>query len=153
MITICINITSFVLIHQLEKDHSMIETLVLTNVVVFVMFFQTKLSFVLSRKIIFNIFSACIYIYIHIYIYIYIYIYVCMYKQLKRHLIFLFHYFSEHFWFWCFFINMLLQRFIWQSYSRGSSNIYRLKSEVNSFLESFGNFYFDSAFIFVTESF
>ena len=38
---------NFVLISLLEKDHSMIETRRLKNVVVF---FQTILSFVLSRK-------------------------------------------------------------------------------------------------------
>ena len=38
---------NFVLISLLEKDHSMIETLRLKNVVVF---FQTILSLVLSRK-------------------------------------------------------------------------------------------------------
>ena len=42
-----INITKFVLINSLEKDHSMIETRRLKNVVVFI---QTILSFVLSRK-------------------------------------------------------------------------------------------------------
>ena len=42
------NITSFVLISQLEKYHSMIEMCHLKNVVIF---FQTILSFVLSRKI------------------------------------------------------------------------------------------------------
>ena len=47
--------TSFLLISQVEKDHSMIETHRLKNVVVF---FQTILSFALSRKIIFfNSFS------------------------------------------------------------------------------------------------
>ena len=44
----CINITEFVLINELEKDHSMIETRCLKNVVIFI---QTILSFVLSRKI------------------------------------------------------------------------------------------------------
>ena len=44
----CINVTVFVLITQLEKDHSMIETLRLKNVVIFI---QKILSFVLSRKI------------------------------------------------------------------------------------------------------
>ena len=43
-----INITKFVLISKLEKDHSMIETRRLKNVVAFI---QTVLSFVLSRKI------------------------------------------------------------------------------------------------------
>ena len=43
-----INITKFVLINKLEK-HSMIETRRLKNVVIFI---QTILSFVLSRKII-----------------------------------------------------------------------------------------------------
>ena len=43
----CINVAVFVLISQLEKDHSMIETRSLKNVVIFV---QTILSFVLSRK-------------------------------------------------------------------------------------------------------
>ena len=43
-----INITSFVLVSQLEKSHSMIETYRLKDVVIF---FQTILSFVLSRKI------------------------------------------------------------------------------------------------------
>ena len=42
--------TGFVLISQLEKDHSMICTRRLKNVVIF---FQTILSFVLSRKIIY----------------------------------------------------------------------------------------------------
>ena len=45
---ICININNFVLISQLEKDHSMIETGRLKNVGIF---FKTILSFVLSRKI------------------------------------------------------------------------------------------------------
>ena len=48
-----INITKFVLINKLEKDHSMIETRCLKNVVIFI---QAMLSFVLSRKIL-NIFS------------------------------------------------------------------------------------------------
>ena len=43
----CVNVAEFVLISLLEKDHSMIETRRLKNVVVF---FQTILSFVLSRK-------------------------------------------------------------------------------------------------------
>ena len=43
-----INVTKFVLINQLEKDHSMIETRRLKNVVIFI---QTTLSFVLSRKL------------------------------------------------------------------------------------------------------
>ena len=46
----CINVAEFVLISQLEKDHSM---RCLTNVVIFI---QTILSFVLSRKII-NIYN------------------------------------------------------------------------------------------------
>ena len=50
---ISINITSFVLISQLEKDHSMIERHPLKKIVIF---FQTILSFVLSRKII-NIYN------------------------------------------------------------------------------------------------
>ena len=41
--------TNFVLISQLERDHSIIETCHLKNVVIFI---QTILSFVLSRKII-----------------------------------------------------------------------------------------------------
>ena len=45
----CMNVAEFVLISQLEKDHSMIETRRLKNVVIFI---QTILSFVLSRKII-----------------------------------------------------------------------------------------------------
>ena len=45
---IYINITNFVQIGELEKDHSMIEARRLENVT----FFQTVLSFVLSRKII-----------------------------------------------------------------------------------------------------
>ena len=44
----CINVSEFVLISKLEKDHSMIETLRLKNVVIFI---QKFLSFVLSRKI------------------------------------------------------------------------------------------------------
>ena len=44
---IYINITNFVLISELEKDHSMIETRRLKNVVIF---FQTIITFVLSRK-------------------------------------------------------------------------------------------------------
>ena len=44
----CINVAEFVLISQLEKDHSMIETRCLKNVI----FIQTILSFVLSKKII-----------------------------------------------------------------------------------------------------
>ena len=47
IIMIYTNIISFVLISLLEKDHSMIETRRLKNVVVF---FQTILSLVLSRK-------------------------------------------------------------------------------------------------------
>ena len=50
---IFINITNFVLIILLEKDHSMIETRRLKNVVIFI---QTILSFVLSRKIV-NIYN------------------------------------------------------------------------------------------------
>ena len=45
----CMNVAEFVLICQLEKDHSMIETRRLKNVLIFI---QTILSFVLSRKII-----------------------------------------------------------------------------------------------------
>ena len=45
----CMNVAEFVLISQLEKDHSMIETRRLKNVLIFI---QTILSFVLSRKII-----------------------------------------------------------------------------------------------------
>ena len=48
IITIYKNITRFLLISQLEKDHSMIEMRRLKNVVIF---FQTILSLVLSRKI------------------------------------------------------------------------------------------------------
>ena len=48
-----INITKFVLINQLEKDHSMIETRRLKNIVIFI---QTIVSFVLSRKIV-NIYN------------------------------------------------------------------------------------------------
>ena len=48
-----VNITKFVLIIELEKGHSMIETRCLENVVIFI---QTILSFVLSRKII-NIYN------------------------------------------------------------------------------------------------
>ena len=43
-----INIAKFVLINELEKDHSMIVTRCLKNVVIFI---QTILNFVLSRKI------------------------------------------------------------------------------------------------------
>ena len=43
-----INIAKFVLINELEKVDSMIETRPLKNVVIFI---QTILSFVLSRKI------------------------------------------------------------------------------------------------------
>ena len=50
---IYINITIFVAISSLEKDHSLIETYRLKNVVIFV---PTVLSFVLSRKII-NIYN------------------------------------------------------------------------------------------------
>ena len=46
IITIYINITSFVLISQLEKDHSMIETRSLKNVV----FFQTMFKFCAVKK-------------------------------------------------------------------------------------------------------
>ena len=45
----CINVTEFVLISYLEKDHSMIKTLRLKNIAIFI---QTILSFVWSRKII-----------------------------------------------------------------------------------------------------
>ena len=44
----CINVSEFVLISYLEKDHSMMETRRLKNVAIFI---QTILSFVLSRKI------------------------------------------------------------------------------------------------------
>ena len=44
----CINVAEFVLISLLKKDHGMIETRRLKNVVIFI---QTILSFVLSRKI------------------------------------------------------------------------------------------------------
>ena len=44
----CINVDEFVLISYLEKDHSMIETRRLKNVVIFI---ETILSFVLLRKI------------------------------------------------------------------------------------------------------
>ena len=47
-----INITKFVLINYLEKDLSMIETLRLKSVAIFI---QNVLSFVLSRKIIYII--------------------------------------------------------------------------------------------------
>ena len=49
--TIYINITSFVLIGQFEKDHSMTETHRFKNVVIF---FQTTLIFVMSRTILRN---------------------------------------------------------------------------------------------------
>ena len=45
----CINAVEFVLISELEKYQSMLETRRLKNIVIFV---QTILSFVLSRKII-----------------------------------------------------------------------------------------------------
>ena len=67
-----INITKFLLINYLEKDHSMIETRRLKNVVIFI---QTISNFVLSRKIIYLYIFMYIYIYILINIYIYIYIY------------------------------------------------------------------------------
>ena len=44
----CINVAEFVLISELEKDHSIIEMCCLKNVVIFI---QTILSFVVSRKI------------------------------------------------------------------------------------------------------
>ena len=44
---IYINVSNFVLINKLEKDHSMIETSRLENVVIF---FVTISSFALSRK-------------------------------------------------------------------------------------------------------
>ena len=47
-----INITKFALISLLEKDHDMIETRRLKNVLIFI---QTILRFVLSRKIILKI--------------------------------------------------------------------------------------------------
>ena len=46
---IYINITKSVLISSLEKDHSMIETRRLKNVIIFI---QTILNFVVSREII-----------------------------------------------------------------------------------------------------
>ena len=49
IIVIYINITSFVLISKLKKNHIMIETRRLKNVVIF---FETELSFVLPRRII-----------------------------------------------------------------------------------------------------
>ena len=48
-----INVTKFVLINSIEKDHSMIEMLRLKNIVIFI---QTIFSFVLSRKVI-NIYN------------------------------------------------------------------------------------------------
>ena len=42
----CVNITEFVLINELEKDHSMIETRCLKNVVIFI---QTIYVFIFSR--------------------------------------------------------------------------------------------------------
>ena len=45
---ICINVAEFAVISYIEKDHSMIETHRLKSVVIFI---QTILSFVLSRKI------------------------------------------------------------------------------------------------------
>ena len=45
---IYLNITNFALISYLEKDHSMTETRRFKNVVIF---FQTIINFVLSRKI------------------------------------------------------------------------------------------------------
>ena len=48
-----INITKFLLINLLEKDHSIIETRRLKNVVIFI---QTILGFVQSRKVI-NIYN------------------------------------------------------------------------------------------------
>ena len=54
----CINVAEFLLISYLEKDHSMIETRRLNNVVIFI---QTILSFLVSRKIINDIrFSSLI---------------------------------------------------------------------------------------------
>ena len=53
----CINVAEFVLISELETDHSMIETHRLKNVVIFI---QTTLSFVLSRKIYFIYFRVII---------------------------------------------------------------------------------------------
>ena len=44
---IYINITNFILISELKKDHSMIETRRLKNVAIFI---ETILSFVLSIK-------------------------------------------------------------------------------------------------------
>ena len=49
-----INITKFVLVNQLEKDCSITETRRLKNVVIFM---QTILSFVLSRKDIKSVFQ------------------------------------------------------------------------------------------------
>ena len=46
-----INITKFIPINQLEKDHSMIEMHRLKNIVIFI---QTILRFVLLRKAIFT---------------------------------------------------------------------------------------------------
>ena len=51
IVMIYINITYFVLISQLEKDHSMIEMCYLKNAFFFFLF-QTILSFALSRKVI-----------------------------------------------------------------------------------------------------
>ena len=58
----CINVAVFVLISELEKDHSVIETRRLKNVVIFV---QTILSFVLSRKII-NIYNDIVRTYFNV---------------------------------------------------------------------------------------
>ena len=48
----CVNVAEFVLVSQLEKDHSMNEMRRLKNVI----YIQTILSFLLSRKII-NIYN------------------------------------------------------------------------------------------------
>ena len=75
-----INITKFLLINYLEKDHSMIETRRLKNVVIFI---QTISNFVLSRKIIYLYIFMYIYIYILINIYIYIFIFIHKYLYIQ----------------------------------------------------------------------
>ena len=54
---IFMNIIKFVIINELGKDHSMIETVLLKNNIIFI---QIILSFVLSKKII-NIYNNEIY--------------------------------------------------------------------------------------------
>ena len=81
IIVIYINITNFVLISSLEKDHSMIETLHLKNVVIFI---QAILSFVLSRQFLFNSVSFLTY-----FVEFNMNLFISIYQKFSSHFVFL----------------------------------------------------------------